>query len=319
MGKTSSLTGTGKKNLKKVQKAQGTLAEISVEQAKHGEKYRKSSQHDLRQIAKGKGIPKYEHLTLHGQEKDLKRAGKGAEAFYAPIKEQAIKNFDQYTMPEVSDRYGRESGGGSSALNQAMAAARGNLQSQLASDFAGYKTNMAQNMLNQREQSRQFGNQSQMQNLNARMQALGSGMGQQIQPSFQPMQSQYLQKQQEGSSGIGGSLIAGGLGALGSWAGSGAGSAAIAGMFSSREVKENIKAYEKGLDVVRELDVKQYDYTIPVEGRRTDRVGLIAEDVPEEIQAMIGTIKGVDVYGLVALLVNCVKQLDEKVKILEAA
>jgi hypothetical protein len=89
-------------------------------------------------------------------------------------------------------------------------------------------------------------------------------------------------------------------------------------MFSSREVKDNIREYDKGLETVRDLEVKQYDYTIPVEGRQTGRVGLIAEDVPSEIQAMIGNIKAVDVYGLVGLLINCVKELDTKVKMLEA-
>ena len=60
------------------------------------------------------------------------------------------------------------------------------------------------------------------------------------------------------------------------------------------------------------MNVKQYDYTVPVGGRRTDHVGLIAEDVPQEVQAMVGEIRGVDVYGLVAILINSIKQLDKK-------
>jgi hypothetical protein len=87
---------------------------------------------------------------------------------------------------------------------------------------------------------------------------------------------------------------------------------------SSREVKENIKDYDQGLDIVRGLYVKQYDYLLDNVGRKDDRVGLIAEEVPDVLQGMIGDIKAVDVYALVGLLVNCVKQLDEKVKLLEA-
>lgn len=351
MGKTSPLTGTGKKAQKKLYKAQGTLAEMSVAQKKHDEKSRKSALYDLRQIGKGEGLPgyektkydkaKYEKQTLHGLVKDFARAGKGAEKIFEPIKQEALANFEQQTTPEIANQYGRESGSGSSALNQAMAAAKVNLQRGLASDFAGLQANLAGNLLGQREQSRQFGSQfqagqnqfgaqfkagqnqfatqSQLANLNARMQANAGVMGQPINPVFGGLQPSYNQKQ-GGTSGMGGALIGGGLGALGSFAGSEAGAAAIAGLFaSSKEIKENIREYDKGLEVVRELEVKNYDYIIPTEGRQQNRVGLIAEDVPEELQGMIGDIKAVDVYGLVSLLVNCVKQLDEKVKILEAA
>ena len=101
-------------------------------------------------------------------------------------------------------------------------------------------------------------------------------------------------------------------------AGKAAGQAAVtAAMASSREVKDNVREYTKGLETVREMNVKQYDYTVPVGGRQTDRVGLIAEDVPQEVQAMVGEIRGVDVYGLVAILINSIKQLDQKVKLLE--
>lgn len=88
-------------------------------------------------------------------------------------------------------------------------------------------------------------------------------------------------------------------------------------MASSINYKTNIRDYKKGLEEVRKLDVKQYDYTIPVEGSQNDRVGLIAEKVPNEIVAEVDGIKAVDLYGLVSILVNCVKQLDAKVKVLE--
>ncbi len=97
-------------------------------------------------------------------------------------------------------------------------------------------------------------------------------------------------------------------------AGASIGSAAL---MSSREVKENIVDYDKGLETVRNLKVKQYDYIVPVEGRQKERIGLIAEEVPKELSAELNGIKAVDLYGLVSLLINSVKQLDEKVKHLE--
>lgn len=86
---------------------------------------------------------------------------------------------------------------------------------------------------------------------------------------------------------------------------------------SSKEIKDNIIDYEKGIETVRQLRVKQYDYTIPVEGSQKGRVGLIAEDVPEELTGDLNGIKAVDLYGLVAVLINSVKHLDAQVKTLE--
>lgn len=86
---------------------------------------------------------------------------------------------------------------------------------------------------------------------------------------------------------------------------------------SSRDVKENIIDYDKGLEITRNMQVKQYDYTIPVEGNQKGRVGLIAEDVPNELTTELNGIKAVDLYGLISLLINSVKQLDTKVRDLE--
>lgn len=434
MAKTSPLTGTGKKAQKQIYKAQKYAAEQSVKEHKKGQPGREAASKTFQDIAKGKGVPdykgktKYEPSKFQAQPKyepfkyksetkydpskyeqqtkfekqglsdlvrDFERAGKGAEKIFEPVKQQALTDFQQKTIPGVMGAFGREQGAGSSALNQALAAAATNLHRGLASDFAGIQSGVASNLLGERENQRRFGaqfgqqgeqfganlrnqqgqfgaqfgagqeqfganlrnqqnqygaeygqrgqqfqqnlanqqgqfgaqfgqgqeqfaNQSALQALNARMQSANGLYGQPI-PQFNPQtQNSYNPKQQQGTSGIGGSLIGGGLGALGSYAGSAAGSAALASMFSSREVKDNIRDYDKGLNVVRDLEVKQYDYNIPVDGRQNDRVGLIAEDVPSEIQAMIGNIKGVDVYGLVALLVNCVKELDMKVQMLEA-
>ncbi len=82
---------------------------------------------------------------------------------------------------------------------------------------------------------------------------------------------------------------------------------------SSREIKENIRDYSKGLNILKDLEVKNYDY---IDGPE-NRVGLIAEDVPEEFIGTLDGIKAVDVYGLVGLLINAVKELNSKVQLLE--
>jgi hypothetical protein len=97
----------------------------------------------------------------------------------------------------------------------------------------------------------------------------------------------------------------------------GGSSIAAASAFSSREVKENIRDYDKGLDVVREMKVKIYDYKEEVCDSK-DCVGVIAEEIPEELTGLVEGIKGVDLYGLVSVLINSVKQLDQKVRELEA-
>lgn len=91
-----------------------------------------------------------------------------------------------------------------------------------------------------------------------------------------------------------------------------------AAMLSSEKVKENIRDYDKGLEVIKDLKVKIYDYIADVGGAK-DKVGVIAETVPKEIQGEIQGIKAVDLYGLVGLLINSVKQLHAKIEQLEEA
>jgi len=98
--------------------------------------------------------------------------------------------------------------------------------------------------------------------------------------------------------GIGGQLGAAGLAA------------------SSKNIKENIKSYEKGLDSLKELTVKQYDYIEEVGGQK-NKVGLIAEDVPEELTTKKDGILHVDLYGVMGLMINAIQELNEKVIKLE--
>lgn len=88
-------------------------------------------------------------------------------------------------------------------------------------------------------------------------------------------------------------------------------------MMSSQDVKENIRTYKKSLDTLKDVTVKQYDYIEDVGGEK-DRVGLIAESLPKELTKLIDGILHVDVYGVVGLMINTIKELNEKVVQLEA-
>jgi Chaperone of endosialidase len=399
---TRGLSGTQKKQQKRDLRFQHKLQDKYLREQEKNRPLRRQSAKELENISKGKHGPKYEK-TVHkkteapkkvgynkvGYEnvnynphdvtrlaKDFEKAGRGAEGMFAKQKENALAEFNQRTRPEIAGQFAPNQYGGSSgssAMNQALAAAQGNLQRGLNADYEVLRNNLAGGLLGQQEQQRQFGstfgaqqnqfgaqlgaqqnqyaselargqnqfnanfnsrenqfgsefknaqnqfaNQSQLAGLNSRLQASGAGLGQQILPQNTGLSTIGLKQKSGQTSGIGGQVIGGGLAALGSFAGSEAGAAALAGLFSSREVKDNIREYDKGLNVIRDLEVKQYDYTIPVDGRQTDRVGLIAENVPEEIQAVVNNIRAVDVYGLVAILINSIKELDAKVKMLEA-
>lgn len=217
---TSSLTGTQKKALKQEIKDKKFFTEQAKKDLIRQRPFTREARRDIQAISKGKNLPSYQKQTLEDLLNDFKRAGKGAEKIFAPIKEAAVANFDQYTAPEVVNQYGRESGSGSSALNQAMAAARGNLQRSLAADFAGLQSNLASNLLGQREQSRQFANQSQLANINARLQGSGALLGQPINPQFTGLGSAnpYMQSNNRGPSGFQ-SLLGAGLQAAGTIAG----------------------------------------------------------------------------------------------------
>lgn len=89
-----------------------------------------------------------------------------------------------------------------------------------------------------------------------------------------------------------------------------------AAAMSSKEVKENIREYGKGMEDLAALDVKQYDYIEDVGGAK-DKVGLIAEEVPKELTAEKDGILHVDLYGLMGLMINAIQELNEKIVQLE--
>jgi len=96
----------------------------------------------------------------------------------------------------------------------------------------------------------------------------------------------------------------------------GAAGQAGAAMMSSKHVKENIKEYDQGLDLINKMEVKQYDYKKPYGGK--GKVGLIAEESPEVVQTDVNGILGVDLYSLLSISINAIKELSAKVEALEA-
>lgn len=86
--------------------------------------------------------------------------------------------------------------------------------------------------------------------------------------------------------------------------------------FSDKKTKENVKDYAHGLDYLDKWQVKQYDYKQEFGGLK-DRVGMMAQDLPEEIVIDDDGLKCVDTYGLLCVAINAIKQLSEKVEKLE--
>jgi hypothetical protein len=123
------------------------------------DKYRKGRHEDKakekfnKQVATGKkGLP----TDINKLSKQYAEAGKGTDQFFAPIKEQAMRDFNQTTVPNLLTQYGQGSKS-SSALNQALGAAASSLHQDLASNFANMKQQMASGLFNQ-SQNNQLAN-----------------------------------------------------------------------------------------------------------------------------------------------------------------
>jgi len=204
-------------------------------------------------------------------------SGAFEDQFQKGVVDPTMQTYNQDILPALEQRYADIGAGSSSALNQALVRSSDDLTNLLAGQRIGYQ--------GQQQATRQNAQ-------NSALQAIMSLMGQK---SFQPI----VQGPTEG-------LIKPLIGAAGQ-VGAGA-------MMSSEKVKENIRDYKKSLDVIDNIDVKQYDYIVEVPGKQKDRVGLIAEDLPCELTADVNGVLGVDLYGLVSILVNCVKDLSANVK-----
>lgn len=213
-------------------------------------------------------------------------------AFQQGVVNPMMQNYRQNVLPAVQQRFVDANAGSSSALNQALASSANDLTTQLGSLYLPFRQQQQQAML----AGAQGGLGLYGTSLGGRTSAL-SGLGSLSgQSAFTPM----IRNQE----GILGPMIGAG-GAIGA-----------AAMMSSEKVKENIRDYSKGLDVVKGLDVKIYDYKEEAGGAK-NKVGVIAEKVPEEISGVVNGVKAVDLYGLIGILINAVKELNQRVEDLE--
>lgn len=225
-----------------------------------------------------------------------------ADVFKQTIGDPARESFQEEFIPALQERYVGRGGGRGSAAE--MLATHG--RTKLEGVLAGRKSATILSAKQQKEQIRQ----------NAITQALqfGGAPGQQqlseIDRFLQALNIGFTTSQkvgtQAGSAGLLPSMIQAG-GAIG------------AAKFSSRKVKENIRDFKKGLELVKDMVVKKYDYkNIGLIQDRKNHLGLIAEDLPKEIQKKYNGILCVDIYGLLAITINAIKELSHKVEMLEA-
>lgn len=199
------------------------------------------------------------------------------ELFQSSVVDPAMKTYEQQMLPQLQQRFVDANASSSSALNQALAQSAGDMSSLLA----GQRLDLQQAAA-QRQQGALGG-------------LVGLAGGKTMEPIVQGPKPSLL-----------GNVL------------QGAATAGMGWLFSSKEVKENIKDYDKGLETLRGFRVKQYDYKPEVEVvNHKGRVGLIAEELPEEITGYVDNIKAVDLYGLVSILINSIKQLDAKISDLE--
>jgi hypothetical protein len=141
----------------------------------------------------------------------------------------------------------------------------------------------------------QFTQNQQQLNQQGQLGALSALQGSMGQRSFDPM----IQQQQ----GLLGPLI-------------GAGGQIGAAMMSSKEVKKNFRPFDKGLKELNDLEPVVYDYKESYGD--ANQVGFIAEDVPKEVTQPVEDVLGIQLMGMIAILVNSVKELSAKVQELEA-
>lgn len=195
----------------------------------------------------------------------------------------AMMAYNQQVVPGIQERFEGAGASSSSALTQALAQSASDLSTSLGSQYG------------------QMYNQQNSNALNALQLLQPYVMGQTFSPHMQDRQ------------GILGSM----LGAVGNI---GAGAVSNPSFFpkvlSSKKAKENIRSYEKGMDDLRKMDVKQYDYIKEVGGHK-DRVGLIAEELPEEVTMEKDDYLHVDLYGVMGMMINAIKELESRIENLE--
>lgn len=226
---------------------------------------------------------------------DLMNQGSDMDAFKAGVVDPMMQQYQQQVLPGLQQRFVDANAGSSSALNQALASSANDLTTQMSANYIPFMQGQQQTRLQAAQGYAALSNpyvDLYKQGHANRLAALSGIGGMAGQHTFSPFISQR--------EGILGPLI-------------GAGGMIGAAAMSSRSIKTNIENYDRGLDVLRDVSVKKYDYKEEFGGSK-NRVGVIAEDMPKEVTTEINGILAVDLYGLIGLLINSVKELDKKIK-----
>jgi len=85
--------------------------------------------------------------------KQFEQAAQGSDRYYDDMKNKAMRDFNQQTVPNLINQYGQGSKS-SSALNQALGAAAGNLHENIMADFAAMRQQQAQGIFGQSQVNR---------------------------------------------------------------------------------------------------------------------------------------------------------------------
>ena len=230
------------------------------------------------------------------------------KSFQTGVVDPTMNMFNKQIMPAVQERLGGENLGFSSSMNNALASAGQDISTYIGSQLPGFLQNMQQNklsamgllpgMINQGANTRLSALNmmpGSMSNFYSPMQnALSGYQGALGEQTFQPVlsQQQGILQNKEASGGL----------------------AAIISAMSSRDVKENIRDFTEGLSAIDKMEVKSYDY---IDGEK-NRLGIIAEDAPPEIRTKLNGVNAIDLYGMMSLMVNAIKELSGRLELLEA-
>lgn len=274
-------------------------------------KQQESAFKDILKRLDAKDFAKAYETMLKLPKDDIKAFSQGIESFIKPSEKQMMKTFDagvvkptlnlfnKQVVPGIQERFIGNNLGYSSAMNQALANAAADVSTQIGAQLPGFMQQQQANKL----QALNMIPGARSNFYSPMMNALSGYGGLLSEQTFQPVISQQ--------SGLAGPLIGAG-GALGAASIMAPAMAAA----SSKEVKENIQDYDKGLEEIKKMEVKSYDYKDGFGDK--NRIGIIAEDAPSEVRTTVEGINAVDLYGLVSLLINSVKELNNKVERLEA-
>jgi hypothetical protein len=232
-----------------------------------------------------------------------------ASNFEQFVGQPARTAFQEQTAPGIAERFAGIGGARSSASQLAL----GGAGQQLEQNLAAQKSNALMTAEQQKEQIRNQAIQQALQLSGAPGQQGLSAIDRYTALLNQGFNKQFDIGVDQGSAGLAPALIQGGSMLA---AAKMMGPTAVAA--SSRKVKENIEDFDKGLELVENMDVKKYDYKEEFIKDGKNKIGLIAEELPEEFQQERDGILHVDLYGLLSVAINAIKELSEKVKNLEA-